>query len=108
MPIPSPESFLHHILLFKGVFELFQGLFLSFGCRHYSGGSPDRISPETLSDLVHCHIKADLFRSVVKHVKLLNSSYHVTEPYADEPDKHTSLIEPGEELFGDIGQNMVK
>src|SRR5450759_4173089 len=102
------KSLLHHILLINGIFELFNGLSLPFGYRHYSGGSPDRISPETLPDPVHCHIKADLFRSIVKHVKLLNSSHHMTEPYTNKSYKHTSLVEFCKEFFGDIGKNMVE
>src|SRR5450759_38409 len=98
----------HHTLLFKSVFKLFNGFFLSFAYRHHSGSSPDRISPETLPDFVHCHIKADLFRSIVKHVKLLDASHQMAEPYANKSYKHTSLVESGKEFFGDIGKNMVE
>src|SRR5512133_2781102 len=102
------KSFLHHILLFKSVFNLFQGLFLSFGYSHYSRGSPDRISPETLSYSVHCQIEADFFRGIVKHIELLDASYHVAEPYANEPYKHSSLVEFCKEFLGDISEYMVE
>src|SRR5664280_992379 len=86
------KSFLHHILLFNSVFKMFKGLFLSFGYRHHTGGSPDRISPETLSYPVHCHVQAYLFRGIVEHVELLDASSHMTEPYADVSYQHASLV----------------
>src|SRR5512136_2153885 len=70
----SPQSLLHHFLLICRICKLFKGLFLSFAGRHNSGSPSYRIPPETLSELVHSHVEAYLFGSVVKHVQLLDTS----------------------------------
>ena len=57
---------------------------------------------------VHSFVQVHALRGILEHVQLLDTLYQVTETHTNKPYKHSPLVEPVKEFFGDGEQLMVK